>query len=441
MTKILAVPFWPSLLETYEVCLWCELLATSPWSDSQAITKLPVSVKRKILLQPPTEASLDGSFRELCYDTVREEKGTSGNRKWWRQTGSRQSTPLSTIRTRYGNSVSTPEYRQTCKTQQKCLQKGSRYGISVSTPHRRYGHRLRTPFLRTPFPRLLEPKPKLFGPGVFGWGGDLLHEGLGPKSSACPSILVTCAHWTGSPNKSIDQIGKNCPRKARKLCFQLLWTTFGQFSDIFFDVFRTFFRDFSDILSTFPFSGLSNGLPVTIRYPGKPNFLAGYPGIFARMSRRCPKTLRKKFVFNSGPLFRTSIICKLLCAKETFFTRTPGKESTFFPGIFDVTKRHQIYEGNSQIIILVMLCCRDVFNICSSLPSVFSSLVSRGYEVRTGGPPKGLANIGVRRMSPQCRLHCSLRDRRKGSEISPNVTSTSSPPSSDLHPLLGALCG
>ena len=33
--------------------------------------------------------------------------------------------------------------------------KGGRYGISVSTPHRRYGHRLRTPFLRTPFPRLL----------------------------------------------------------------------------------------------------------------------------------------------------------------------------------------------------------------------------------------------------------------------------------------------
>ena len=26
------------------------------------------------------------------------------------------------------------------------LQKGSRYGISVSTPHRRYAHRLRTPF-------------------------------------------------------------------------------------------------------------------------------------------------------------------------------------------------------------------------------------------------------------------------------------------------------
>ena len=35
------------------------------------------------------------------------------------------------------------------------IKEKSRYGISVSTPHRRYGHRLRTPFLRTPFPRLL----------------------------------------------------------------------------------------------------------------------------------------------------------------------------------------------------------------------------------------------------------------------------------------------
>ena len=69
--------------------------------------------------------------------------------RWCRQTGSRQSTPLSTIRTRYGNSVLTPEATRTGKTQQNSLQKGSRYGISVSTPHRRYGHRLRTPFLRT----------------------------------------------------------------------------------------------------------------------------------------------------------------------------------------------------------------------------------------------------------------------------------------------------
>ena len=45
--------------------------------------------------------------------------------------------------------------RRTSKNQQNSLQKGSRSGISVSTPHRRYGHRLRTPFWRTPFPRLL----------------------------------------------------------------------------------------------------------------------------------------------------------------------------------------------------------------------------------------------------------------------------------------------
>ena len=36
------------------------------------------------------------------------------------------------------------------------IKEKSRYGNSVSTPHRRYGHRLRTPFLRTPFPRLLK---------------------------------------------------------------------------------------------------------------------------------------------------------------------------------------------------------------------------------------------------------------------------------------------
>ena len=44
-------------------------------------------------------------FREL----LREWPFYSRDRKWCRQTGSRQSTPLSTIRTRYGNSVSTPE--------------------------------------------------------------------------------------------------------------------------------------------------------------------------------------------------------------------------------------------------------------------------------------------------------------------------------------------
>ena len=47
----------------------------------------------------------------------------SRNRKWCRQTGSRQSTPLSTIRTRYGNSASTPGATRTGKNQQNSLQK------------------------------------------------------------------------------------------------------------------------------------------------------------------------------------------------------------------------------------------------------------------------------------------------------------------------------
>ena len=48
----------------------------------------------------------------------------SGNRKWCRQTGSRQSTPVSTILTRYGNSVSTPEATRSGKTQQNSSPRG-----------------------------------------------------------------------------------------------------------------------------------------------------------------------------------------------------------------------------------------------------------------------------------------------------------------------------
>ena len=54
---------------------------------------------------------------------------------------------------------------------------------------------------------------------------------------------MTGVHWTGSPNKSIDQIGKNCPKNVRKLCFQPLWTIFGHFSNII----STFFGHFADI--------------------------------------------------------------------------------------------------------------------------------------------------------------------------------------------------
>ena len=35
------------------------------------------------------------------------------------------------------------------------MKEKNRYRISVSAPHRQYAHRWRTPFLRTPFPRLL----------------------------------------------------------------------------------------------------------------------------------------------------------------------------------------------------------------------------------------------------------------------------------------------
>ena len=48
-------------------------------------------------------------------------------------------------------------------------------------------------------------------------------------------------HWTGSLNKSIDQIAKNCPKNVRRLCFQPLRTIFGYFLT-FFDIFRTFCR-------------------------------------------------------------------------------------------------------------------------------------------------------------------------------------------------------
>ena len=46
--------------------------------------------------------------------------------------------------------------------------------------------------------------------------------------------VVTGEHCTGSPNKSIDQIGKNCPKNVRKLCFQPFRRSL--------DIFRTFCR-------------------------------------------------------------------------------------------------------------------------------------------------------------------------------------------------------
>ena len=71
--------------------------------------------------------------------------------------------------------------------------------------------------------------------------------------------LVTGEHWTGSPKKSIDQIGKTVQENVRKLYFQ----PSGQFLDIF----QTFFRHSSDILSAFPFLGCPAICPVTTLTP------------------------------------------------------------------------------------------------------------------------------------------------------------------------------
>ena len=52
-------------------------------------------------------------------------------------------------------------------------------------------------------------------------------------------------------------IGKNCPKNVRKLCLQPVWTIFGHF--------RTFFRHFSDILSTFPCLGCPMICPLQVQ--------------------------------------------------------------------------------------------------------------------------------------------------------------------------------
>ena len=79
----------------------------------------------------------------------------SRNQKRCRQRGSRQSTPLSTIRTRYGNSVSTLGATRTAKNQQNLSKREADTEFQYRPHIVDTGHRLGTPFLRTPFPRLL----------------------------------------------------------------------------------------------------------------------------------------------------------------------------------------------------------------------------------------------------------------------------------------------
>ena len=84
--------------------------------------------------------------------------------------------------------------------------------------------------------------PQIGNPSLRGcWQGEdagqscIITDAEALRNFRCFGVtwFVTGVHWTGSPKKSIDQIGKNCPKNVRKLCFQPLWTIFGHFSDIF----------------------------------------------------------------------------------------------------------------------------------------------------------------------------------------------------------------
>ena len=73
-------------------------------------------------------------------------------------------------------------------------------------------------------------------------------------------IILQAASDKGCNGPALDRVTeqKNRPNR-QKMSENCVFGPFGQFLDIF----RTFFRHLSDILSTFPFSELSNDLPVT----------------------------------------------------------------------------------------------------------------------------------------------------------------------------------
>ena len=58
-----------------------------------------------------------------------------------------------------------------------------------------------------------EPKPKLFGPDIFGWGGGLPCEGVGAEKFGMPfETQGNQTFWAGYPG-----ILPGYPRKARKV--------------------------------------------------------------------------------------------------------------------------------------------------------------------------------------------------------------------------------
>ena len=68
-------------------------------------------------------------------------------------------------------------------------------------------------------------------------------QGQGSRLRARRRRVCNGRAWTGSPNKSLDQIGKNCPKNVQKLSRGAESTIFGQFLDNFW----AFFRHFVDI--------------------------------------------------------------------------------------------------------------------------------------------------------------------------------------------------
>ena len=79
---------------------------------------------------PDIENSRETAEKGTEWVTVKQPKNSrknsrnTRNRKRWRQTGSRQSTPYRRYGPDNGNSVSTPESTRICKTQQNSLRKG-----------------------------------------------------------------------------------------------------------------------------------------------------------------------------------------------------------------------------------------------------------------------------------------------------------------------------
>ena len=84
----------------------------------------------------------------------------------------------------------------------------------------------------------------------------------------CAILVHSGEHWTGSPSKSTDRIGKTCPKNVRKLSFQPLRTVFGRFPNIF----SASFEHFVDIPFTSILATKNPHLSLSQRAPNPPEF-------------------------------------------------------------------------------------------------------------------------------------------------------------------------